>query len=71
MGIAKNFKRRGKIGKFMIGTILYFKSPSVDGSRLYNYKQRIKVNGQSSYTVQITKKKYETARKRKDKKSIK
>lgn len=69
MGIAKNFARRGKLKKFYIGKILYFISPSIDGSRMYHYKQRIKINGQSSHTIQITKKKYEQARKRKDKKS--
>lgn len=71
MAPPKNFNRRGKIKKFFIGTILYFQSPSIDGSRVYHYKQRIKVNGQSCNTVQITKKKYALARKRKDKKSIK
>lgn len=69
MAAAKNFKRRGKRGKFMIGNILYFKSPSVDGSRLYHYKQRIKANGQSSNTTQITKEKYEKARLKRNKKS--
>lgn len=66
MGFAKRFSRRGKQGKFMIGNILYFKSPSFDGSRVYHYKQYIKVNGQANKTIQITKKKYEQARNRKN-----
>lgn len=66
MATTRNFNRRGKLGKFMIGNILYFRSPSFDGSRMYHYKQRIKVNGQASNTTQITKKKYEQAKKRRD-----
>ena len=66
MGAAKKFARRGKLGKFMINKTLYFKSPSIDGNRIYHYKQIIKINGQASRTTQITKKKYEQARKRKN-----
>ena len=64
MGVTRNFNRRGKRGKFEIGNILYFKSPSIDGKRMYHYKQTIRKNGQSSKTIQITKKKYEKQRDR-------
>jgi hypothetical protein len=70
MAKAKNFKRRGKTGKFKVGDYLYFKSPSSDRSRTYHYKQRINVNGKSSSTIQITKKKYENARIRKSKSKV-
>lgn len=69
MATTRNFIRRGKLGKFMIKNILYFKSPSRDRTRIYHYKQLIKVNRQASRTVQITKEKYEYAKKRKIKES--
>jgi len=63
MGTARNFTRRGKRGKFMLGITLYFKSPSINGLRMYHYKRY----GKSSSTIQITKQKYDKANNRKNK----
>lgn len=71
MARTKKFTRRGKLGKFKIGKVLYFKSPSLDGKRVYHYKAQIKSNNQINYTTQITKQKYEQARNRKNKSSSK
>ena len=71
MGVTRNFNRRGKFKKFKIGNILYFKSPSINGLRVFHYKQRIKLSGQLDKTTQITKLKYEKARNKQHKKIIK
>ena len=65
MATPKQFTRRGKFGKFIIGRVLYFRSPSSDHKRIYHYKQLIRKNGRTSMTVQITRMKYELAKKRK------
>lgn len=64
MGSTKNFYKRGKQGKFKVGNVLYFKSPSKDKSRTYHYKQTLRKNNQATKVIQITKEKYERAKKR-------